>query len=413
MMTKLERSANRRCHRSLWASWLRKRALSRVLTSPSLASDTGTPSGMARIAEDSDFEALKRLVDDHEGWTLELSKSDTQVYTRPVAGCNFNMVKIHTEFADVTADILFDVLHDPDYRKVWDSHMLASEEIGILNVNNDVGYYAMSCPPPLKPRDFVLQRSWLDTGPLGEQMLLSRSVPHKMYPPKKGYVRAMSYITGFVLRTNENSKTGCILKYVAHCDPQGTLPPWLVNKVTHTLGPRMVKDLKKAALGYIGWKQTQPHLRKPWRFPEEISGPRISIEDCLDTVVVPVPRMLPQTPTTQPTANGKVTTGQVVRSPKVMTPTTPQNIPTTIASSSSSVNGKKEEKKERKFFERKAKVDTKLNASNTNGCSSPNMSNKKEEKKVKKESKDDSSVKEKNKVDGGLKKRRSLLSLKF
>lgn len=129
-------------------------------------------------------------------------------------------------------------------------------------------------------------------------MLLSRSVPHKKYPPKKGYVRyllsennfpsqlivslfcrAMSYITGFVLRTNENSKTGCILKYVAHCDPQGTLPPWLVNKVTHTLGPRMVKDLKKAALGYISWKQTQPHLRKPWRFPEEINGPRISIED--------------------------------------------------------------------------------------------------------------------------------------
>lgn len=34
------------------------------------------------------------------------------------------------------------VLHDPDYRKVWDSTMLASEEIGILNVNNDVGYYA-------------------------------------------------------------------------------------------------------------------------------------------------------------------------------------------------------------------------------------------------------------------------------
>uniref|UniRef100_A0A182PAV4 START domain-containing protein n=1 Tax=Anopheles epiroticus TaxID=199890 RepID=A0A182PAV4_9DIPT len=146
----------------------------------------------------------------------------------------------------------------------------------------------MSCPPPLKPRDFVLQRSWLDTGPQGEQMLLSRSVPHKDYPPKKGYVRAMSYITGFVLRTNENSKTGCILKYVAHCDPQGTLPPWLVNKVTHTLGPRMVKDLKKAALGYASWKLTQPHLRKPWRYPEEIRCPRISIDDCLDTVTVPL-----------------------------------------------------------------------------------------------------------------------------
>lgn len=93
------------------------------------------------------------------------------------------------------------------------------------------------------------------------------------------WIRAMSYITGFVLQTNGNSKTGCLLKYVAHCDPQGTLPPWLVNKVTHTLGPRMVKDLKKAALGYVAWKQQQPHLRKPWRFPEEINGPRISIED--------------------------------------------------------------------------------------------------------------------------------------
>ncbi|XP_049549228.1 START domain-containing protein 10-like [Anopheles darlingi] len=255
---------------------------------------------MARIADDSDFEALKRLVDNHDGWTLELSKSDTQVYTRPVPGCNFNMVKIHTEFTDVTADTVFDVLHDPDYRKVWDSHMLASEEIGILNVNNDVGYYAMSCPPPLKPRDFVLQRSWLDTGPQGEQMLLSRSVPHKQYPPKKGYVRAMSYITGFVLRTDAHLKTGCTLKYVAHCDPQGTLPPWLVNKVTHTLGPRMVKDLKKAALGYVSWKQTQPHLRKPWRYPEEIRCPRISIEDCLDQCEASSTALVPTTSTPTP-----------------------------------------------------------------------------------------------------------------
>lgn len=57
---------------------------------------------------------------------------------------------------------------------------------------NDFFFFVLlsvSCPPPLKPRDFVLQRSWLDTGPQGEQMLLSRSVPHKDFPPKKGYVR--------------------------------------------------------------------------------------------------------------------------------------------------------------------------------------------------------------------------------
>lgn len=89
--------------------------------------------------------------------------------------------------------------------------------------------------------------------------------------------RAISHITGFVIRQQRNG--GCRLGYIAHCDPQGTLPPWLVNKVTHSLGPRMVKDLRKAALGYNKWKNAQEHHRKPWRFPEEIITQRISMLD--------------------------------------------------------------------------------------------------------------------------------------
>lgn len=40
--------------------------------------------------------------------------------------------------------------------------------------------------------------------------------------------RAITHITGFVLRPSPDS--GCLLNYVAQCDPQGKLPPWLVNK---------------------------------------------------------------------------------------------------------------------------------------------------------------------------------------
>lgn len=97
---------------------------------------------IARIADDNDFEKLKQLVDNTDGWTLELSKNSTDVWTRPVDGCNFHMVKINSCFEDISPDCVFDVLHDPDYRKEWDSHMLASEEIGCINVNNDIGYYA-------------------------------------------------------------------------------------------------------------------------------------------------------------------------------------------------------------------------------------------------------------------------------
>jgi hypothetical protein len=45
----------------------------------------------------------------------------------------------------------------------------------------------------------------------------------------------------------------------------------------------MIKDLRKASLGYVAWKQNQSHFRKPWRYPEDITVPRILIEDCWET----------------------------------------------------------------------------------------------------------------------------------
>lgn len=83
-----------------------------------------------------------------------------------------------------------------------------------------------------------------------------------------------------MVRTDHKS-TGCILSYVAHCDPQGKLPPWLVNKVTHSLGPRMVKDLKNACRFYDLWKNKQHSHKMPWRYPEEITCPRISITEVI------------------------------------------------------------------------------------------------------------------------------------
>lgn len=98
-----------------------------------------------RIAEDADFVAMKRLIDNHDGWTMELAKPTTQVWTRSVDGCNFNMVKMSATFDGIPAEVVYDVLLDPDYRRDWDSNMLASVDIGCLNVNNDIGYYASKC----------------------------------------------------------------------------------------------------------------------------------------------------------------------------------------------------------------------------------------------------------------------------
>ncbi|XP_017765979.1 PREDICTED: PCTP-like protein [Eufriesea mexicana] len=140
-----------------------------------------------------------------------------------------------------------------------------------LNAMND-----MACPSPLKNRDFVLQRSWLDTGI--EQLILNHSVFHKDYPPRKQFVRATSYLTGYIVRPSRNGD-GSELGYVSHTDPHGKLPVWLVNKVTQIFAPRMVKKLHKASIAYPNWKLLNNPNYKPWHFPEQITSPRIKIGD--------------------------------------------------------------------------------------------------------------------------------------
>lgn len=46
------------------------------------------------------------------------------------------------------------------------------------------------------------------------------------------------------------------------------------------------KDIRKAALGYCRWKDEQSHFRKPWRYPEDITLPRILITDCLEEMTI-------------------------------------------------------------------------------------------------------------------------------
>lgn len=46
------------------------------------------------------------------------------------------------ECRDVPAETLYDVLHDIEYRKKWDSNVIETFDIARLTVNADVGYYS-------------------------------------------------------------------------------------------------------------------------------------------------------------------------------------------------------------------------------------------------------------------------------
>ena len=59
-----------------------------------------------------------------------------------ISFCPLLSFQVRSVFKDVSASLVYDVLHDPHYRKHWDTHMLEGYELCYLNPNNDIGYFA-------------------------------------------------------------------------------------------------------------------------------------------------------------------------------------------------------------------------------------------------------------------------------
>ncbi|XP_010287489.1 PREDICTED: PCTP-like protein, partial [Phaethon lepturus] len=176
---------------------------------------------------------------------------------------------------DVPAETLYDVLHDTRYRKKWDSNMIETYDIGRLTVNADVGYYSWKCPSPLKNRDFVTLRSWLPLG--NDYMIINYSVKHPKYPPRKDFVRAVSLQTGYLIKAN--GAGACVLYYLTQVDPRGSLPKWVVNRVSQFVAPKAMKKIYKAGLKYPEWKRKHDPGYKPWVYPEQNTLPSVSLAE--------------------------------------------------------------------------------------------------------------------------------------
>jgi hypothetical protein len=235
--------------------------------------------GEVKLADDQGFEELKTLCMVHEGWKLVYNKGGTIVWTKCTDVTDFNMVKIQGVYADVTAETLYDVLHDPNYRKSWDPQIIDGYDICRIGPNSDVGYYSMKFVKPLMNRDFVTQRSWVDLG--AEKLIFNHSVNHASVPPFKNFIRGISYITGYhIVATNGNPELpGCQLTYVTQADPKGQLPVWAVNMATTFVAPKVMGRLLKACQGYPEWKSQHRPEYKPWRYPEQSTLPLLNPSD--------------------------------------------------------------------------------------------------------------------------------------
>jgi hypothetical protein len=136
--------------------------------------------GEVKLPCDEDFAYVRSLCENDDDWNLEYNKNDVRVWLKKTneQKSNIKMIKSRAQYNDVSANLLYKVFQDNDYRGQFDEKMLESYEICYISPNSDIGYYSFKSPKPFKNRDFVTQRCWLDLGDNKEKIIYNHSVNH-------------------------------------------------------------------------------------------------------------------------------------------------------------------------------------------------------------------------------------------
>lgn len=216
-----------------------------------------------KLATDEEFDAFRKNCDGEEDWKEAYHTDSTYVWTKKSDNSAINIVKVRTHFNDIEPEVLYDVLHDHEYRAVWDPNMIEGKVIVQLDPTNEIGYYSAKSPMGVSNRDFLNQRSWRARPAAGEWLIINHSVQHPDCPEKKGFVRAISILTGYYLKKLEG-KQGTQLIYATQSDLRGWIPSMVANFVTKNFAPSLLDRLHEAAKKYVDWKKEHNPERKPW-----------------------------------------------------------------------------------------------------------------------------------------------------
>lgn len=156
--------------------------------------------------------------------------------------------------AEAFVQHLTSVMLDSPYRHTWDNRCLKNGTLAKLGKCQYVGIYGGQSPSSMiANRDFVTLKTWrFDYQHAGTHIFCNRSVQWPSYPTEAPYIRGRSFQTGTVIRWNRDTNE-VAMKYVTQSDLKGWIPAMVVNMVTASVAPDMVRRILAAAKAYPKW----------------------------------------------------------------------------------------------------------------------------------------------------------------
>jgi len=216
------------------------------------------------VAKDEDFDNFKKEAESTDGWVECFKNEMCTVWSKPNEKSTIHLTRAVAVFKKLDPAILYDTLHDADFRQTWDDKMIEGRVLEQLDPFNEVGYYAARAPIGISNRDFVNLRSWKVYPERNEWIIFNHSVVHKDMPDKKDFVRAWSILTGYIIKKTDD---GCTLTYLTQSDPKGWIPTWVVNTLTTKFAPSILNNMYNAGVKYPNWKASHNPTDKPWLGP--------------------------------------------------------------------------------------------------------------------------------------------------
>jgi len=182
------------------------------------------------------------------GWELAVDKRMIKIlkFNPETAGSNSRtdmgtsvLVRAYARLPNTDSRNIFYNIYDAKKRQSWDTNF---SDITVLNDSEcEILYCQLASPFGVTPRDFLQYRkAVIDTDCIS---IMMRSADHDSRPVKSGFIRAESFISGYIIRQRGPD---CELFIMSQTDIKGLIPKWIVNMVAAKAPAQWVDNLLRA-----------------------------------------------------------------------------------------------------------------------------------------------------------------------
>lgn len=247
-----------------------------------------------KLATDEALSSFITECTSSDGWKVSSEKDICRVLISKTSTSRNIALRVDCKdtFKDIPPDVIWEVITQPEHFNEWDPSMIEYTVLAQLDPRTQVTYYSVEVPGPMKNRDWTLCRYESADAAAGEYIAFSSSVELSLHPPVKKFIRAKCLKTGFYVCKNK-AGTGSDVTYYAHNDFCGTVPVVLVNMVSKTIAPNVIKSLCAASKKLWDKKRgmkvskeeeaeaekSMAELKKEMKEAEEADPPKETVEE--------------------------------------------------------------------------------------------------------------------------------------